>query len=99
MPDLDLRDLQVKHANLESRVTVLERDMEQIKDDLKEFRDDTRTALANIQLSLQNVVTGALNSMPPWAAQSMRNQATMLGVLGGVSAGLIAGIIALWVHG
>jgi len=101
MSDFDcqaLHDLPVKYANLESRVSTLERDMEEIRTDLKSFRDETRNGVAGIQAMLQNVTTGALNSMPAWAAQSMKNQSTLIGVLAGVSGSLLAALVAVWTH-
>lgn len=88
-------NLPMLHALLEQRVSVLEQDMSEIRRDLGEFRGETQKELKSVNDSLKNVVTGALNSMPQWAAQSLRTHSMVVGGLGGLCCALVAVVIDL----
>ncbi|MDE3023004.1 MAG: hypothetical protein KGI54_14290 [Pseudomonadota bacterium] len=94
----DIKELQTAHMSLDARVRILEGDMEEIRTELRGLRENSQANFNNIQTSLQNVVTNALNSMPQWAAQSMKTQSTIIGLLGGMCAALFTGCIVLWLH-
>lgn len=83
------------HARLEERVRVLEDDMREIKADLKDFRLDVSSEFKAVNTSLNNVVIGALNSMPQWGAQSLRTSNLITGALGGIVGVLVMVVLYL----
>jgi len=93
----ELLGLPAMHARLEERVRVLEDDMNEIKADLKDFRGDVSENFNKVNTSLNNVVIGALNSMPQWGAQSLKTSNTLTGALGGI-VGVLIMIVLYLVH-
>lgn len=93
----EILGLPAMHARLEERVRVLEDDMTEIKADLKDFRGDVLENFNKVNTSLNNVVIGALNSMPQWGAQSLKTSSTLTGALGGI-VGVLIMIVLYLIH-
>jgi len=91
-------------GDLSERVKALEVEMESMREfrvemksaigelrrDVGDIRQSVTTGLTEVKDQLREVVTGTLNSMPPWAAK----QLTLAGIIIGALAALLGGLLA-----
>lgn len=90
---------------LETRADVTDRVIAEMNQDIKDLRAsvdrtdghitdarlEIRDSIADVKKTLGDVTTGALTSIPQWAAERNQSLNTWVGVLGG-----IAGILAIF---
>lgn len=81
--------------DLRRQVGRLEADMAELRQELAEMRTDMTTGFSEIKQALADVVTGALNSMPQWAASTLRTHSMLVGALGGLLAAAVSALLWL----
>ncbi len=90
--------LETKHSAIESRTVILENDMREIKVTLGELRSETKDGLQQVRNDLSSglgtVVTGALDSMPKWAATRVMTSSLVMGAAGTLILTLVT--VILW---
>jgi len=85
-------------ANMTQDIRELRESIERTDGHVTESRMEMRDGIADVKKTLGEVLSGALNSLPQWAAQQNQNMTIWVGILGGIAGVLAVFLVYLLAH-
>jgi len=85
--------LENNHRQLDSRILTLEQNIESFREEIQNMRNESRNDMQDVKKTMTDVIIGAQNAQPEWAARDSKRVYTTNGILIGVIVSLI-GVLA-----